>query len=352
MIYVPDPTIPESQFVDLLKKTKNNCLNLFSKSNFNRSKISSVAFEDIVEEQANVSAKGTLFDGNIERTGSGDFPDIVAKKYFGIEVKMTSGNKWSTIGNSVSESTRIQDIKRIYIFFGKFGGEVGIKFRPYEECLREITVTHNPRYQVDMDLEEGKTIFDMMKTSYEALRSEKYPIKKIKEYYRNNLAEGEELWWIDTPAEGSLRPVVKLFNNFKPKEKDDFRVESMVLFPEIFGEKQSKFERVAAHLLESRNAITSNIRDLFTAGGQMKRRVKGRNIELKRVLAHLYDEAKLISSTIEKMPLEDLYYYWSTKNIENKRIEFWKKLLNKNKDTGIKGIKVSDVFEAGLGAKK
>ena len=60
-------------------------------------------------------AKGTPFENSIELIGGQKFPDIIAKKYYGIEVNTTTQNHWKTTGNSVLEGTRIDSVERIYM---------------------------------------------------------------------------------------------------------------------------------------------------------------------------------------------------------------------------------------------
>ena len=122
-------------------------------------------------------AAGTAFENSIEVIGGQKFPDIVAKRFYGIEVKTTTQNHWKTTGNSVLESTRVEDVERIFMLFGKLGKPIEFRCRAYEECLSEVVVTHSPRYLIDMNLEEGKTIFDKIKTPYDTLRKKKNPIK-------------------------------------------------------------------------------------------------------------------------------------------------------------------------------
>src|SRR5690606_33000521 len=58
-------------------------------------------------------AEDTKFRGSIKETGPQEFPDIIAKKLYGIEVKTTTKNNWKSTGNSVLESTRKVDVKHI-----------------------------------------------------------------------------------------------------------------------------------------------------------------------------------------------------------------------------------------------
>ena len=116
-------------------------------------------FEVDVFDNMNLAAKGTPFNNNIELISGHSFPDIITKNsFFGVEVKKTNKNHWTSTGNSVLESTRVKDVKTIYIFFGKLISPVDFKIRLYQDCLNDIAVTHSPRYRIDMDLATGKTL--------------------------------------------------------------------------------------------------------------------------------------------------------------------------------------------------
>lgn len=99
-------------------------------------------------------AKGTGFSGTIKLISGASFPDIIAKRYYGVEVKSTEKNHWQSIGSSILESTRNQEVKRIFLTFGKLGEPTEFRSKSYEDCLSEIVVTHYPRYRIDMQLQE------------------------------------------------------------------------------------------------------------------------------------------------------------------------------------------------------
>lgn len=177
-------------------------------------------------------AVGTVFENSIELIGGQKFPDIIAKKYYGIEVKTTTQNHWKTTGNSVLEGTRVDDVERIFMLFAKLANPIEFRCRPYEEVLSEVVVTHSPRYLIDMNLEKGKTIFDKIKMPYDTLRKKESPIKPIVDYYKSKLKTGEELWWMDT--ENNSKPssiVIKIWNNLSAQEKQELKNRSMVYFP-------------------------------------------------------------------------------------------------------------------------
>lgn len=342
MIYINKNGVQEQNFISLLEKTKENSLNILSTEK-SRS-MGGDEFETFVFEKMKESSAGTEFENAVEQTGAHAFPDIIAKKYFGVEVKVTTSNKWFSTGNSVLETTRIEDAKKIFLFFGKLGGNADIRFRLYQECLYDIGVTHSPRYKINMELEVGKSIFDKMKTDYDLFRSEPNPIAKVKDYYRSQLKDGEELWWIDQMAEeGTVAPIIKSYNTLEKNERKKFFIESMILFPEIFGRNQTKFERVAAYLITAYNTVSSNLRDKFTAGGQKKIRLKGKEKLIPKIHFYLYSNASKIVATINAIDEEKISYYWQVPTIPSDKLDYWKKML---RDTA--GEEVVEIFEAGL----
>lgn len=345
MIYIAKQGVKESDFVGLLEKSKKLILFFLD----GKRVVSSSDFEKIVYEKMCEAAKSTSFDGTVVQTGTYAFPDIIANKYFGAEVKMTEKDHWVSTGNSVLESSRIEDVERIYIVFGKLGGEADVKYRLYQECLPEVSVTHSPRYRIDMNLDAGKSIFDKMGIDYDVLRKDRDAIKKIKNYYRKQLGEGEELWWIDKDAEEkSISPVIRQFRSLSAAEKEDFLVEAMILFPEIFGAKLTKFEGPAAYLIAEHNAVCPNMRDPFTAGGKFSVRIGGRKKELPQLAKKLYVLAKKIKEKIKLMDEEDLVYYWKAKKIEKDKIGQWKKIVDVNFSSVNKKVLASRIFDEGL----
>lgn len=78
---------------------------------------------------------------NIVLVSGHSFPDIMTGKYYGVEVKSTKDDKWTSVGSSIVESTRDQYVEDIYMMFGKLGGKVPeFRFRPYQDCLSNIVI--------------------------------------------------------------------------------------------------------------------------------------------------------------------------------------------------------------------
>ena len=174
---------PNRSEFDLLLESTITALNVHAKKSAKTvSILSGNKIEPFVKDVMTNLAVGTPFENSIELIGGQKFPDIIAKKYYGIEVKTTTQNHWKTTGNSILETTRVENIERIFMLFAKLANPIEFKCRPYEECLSEVVVTHSPRYMIDMNLEKGCTIFDKINMSYDILRKKENPIKPIIEH--------------------------------------------------------------------------------------------------------------------------------------------------------------------------
>ena len=288
-------------------------------------------------------AVGTPFENSIELIGGQKFPDIVAKKFYGIEVKTTTKNHWKTTGNSVLESTRVEDVERIFMLFGKLGKPIEFKCRAYEECLSEVVVTHSPRYLIDMNLEQGKTIFDKINTSYDTLRQNKNPIKPITDYYKSKLKPGQDLWWINEDVGEANHLIIKHYGDLDRDEKESLKLNSMVLFPEIFGASNSKYKRISIWLVSRMSVVNRNIRDMFTSGGQENLELKGKIYkDVPKIFVNLFKNLpQLIEFLIQTSAIE-LSEYWSEKTTEKKKIMDWIDLVAHN-SRSVQGAKHLDI---------
>ena len=278
-------------------------------------------------------AFGTSFQDTIEVIGGQKFPDIVANKFYGIEVKTTTQNHWKTTGNSVLESTRVEDVERIFMLFGKLGKPIEFKCRAYEECLSEVVVTHSPRYLIDMNLEKGRTIFDKINTPYDTLRQKKNPIKPITDYYKSKLKPGQDLWWIqDTEKAKNL--VISIWNNLSQKEKQELKLKAMVFFPEVFSNRADKFARLAIWLVTEESIVCPNIRDLFTAGGKDDYSIKNRTYKnIPRIYINLFENIDSLLEILVNTSAIDLSEYWRKKVSDKTKINDWIHLISESSET-------------------
>lgn len=263
-------------------------------------KRSATQLEDDIKDALDECAKGTPFQGTVEKISGMKFPDIIIgdPKIFGVEVKSTKKDHWVTTGSSILESTRVNTVERIYLTFCKMGGNIQFISRPYEECLYSIGVTHMPRYKIDMRLEKGNSIFDKMRIPYDTLRKMDNPVPLVANFLRSQLKKGERLWWADDDTmEEEVSYKIRTWDNLTNEEQVECVIYSIVNFPEIFN---SDFENCSLWLA-SQGIVNSHLRDSFSSGGQIDLNVNGFNLKLPGIYRRLRDHKdKIINLLIQK----------------------------------------------------
>lgn len=294
--------------------------------------------EPIVCEAAQECAKGTSFEGKVELWSGGRFPDIVASGYYGIEVKSTIKDQWTSTGSSILESTRIDGVERIYLTFGKLGDPIAFLSRPYEECLCDIAVTHYPRYKIDMMLKPGDTIFDKLGIPYDDLRKLDNPVAPVADYYRKQLKKGESLWWTGARVDDTVPAKVRLWGSLSASEKDEYEALSYVYFPEcILSLRKDKYTRMILWLATRKGIIHNSLRDSFSAGGRVEMRdVNGIPHLMPRVFHNIESHIELIKYALTNTPPDVLSEFWG-EDIEDVRVGQWLKLiLKEERNTSMK----------------
>ena len=275
------------------------------------------------------ASENTIFQDTIELVSGNKFPDIVINQFYGIEVKTTKKDQWTSVGNSILEQTRVQNVGCIYIYFAKLSGDIDFKYRLYEECLYDIGVTHSPRYLINMNISKEETIFTKMNIEYEVFRNHKKPIDVLRQYLRNSSKSASEPWWLGDGEEEKyiVSPTVKLFKYLSQEKKRDIRYQALALFPQLFGNSQNKYSNVATWLAARYGVVNPNLRDVFSAGGRVTLYIENKSFtNLPKIFEHLYDGRQKIKNVINSTSKKDLEYYWQIKNI-NDRLSCWKKLL-------------------------
>lgn len=340
---------PERNEFDLLLTSTVSTLN--SKATNSLNKINTLLgrnLEPYVKDLMTELAQGTRFENSIELIGGQKFPDIIAKKYYGIEVKTTTQNYWKTTGNSVMEGTRVENVERIFMLFAKLAAPIEFRCRPYEEVLSEVVVTHSPRYLIDMNLSIGNTIFDKINMPYDTLRKKENPIKNIVDYYKSKLKPGEELWWMD--SENNSKPsniVIRIWNNLPAEEKQELKNRAMVFFPELFSNSSDKFGRLAIWLVTREAVVCPNVRDLFTAGGKSNFIFKEKVLQnVPRIFVNLFTNAKKIAFAIQNTNEMELSEYWGIKSTEKQKIDDWIELvaLQSKKIPDAKHLNIAEIL--------
>lgn len=302
--------------------------------------------ETDVRDAAVECAKNTKFEGSIQLVSGSSFPDIVAAKYYGIEVKSTQSNKWTSIGSSILESTRISDVERIFLTFGKLGDPVEFMSRPYEECLSGIAVTHYPRYQIDMTLQAGETIFDKMGVPYDTLRNMENPVEPVAKYYKSKLRPGESLWWAGNKVDTVVPATVRLWRSIPSWEKDKLEAIIYIYFPEtIMSSGQFKYDRATLWLATQKGIINANVRDSFSSGGrEPMKTMDGRHVDMPAVFRKISEHIEQIADVIHNTPTEILAENWECA-VGRDRIRQWITLVTRETTDIIKKSNAKSVLE-------
>jgi len=227
------------------------------------------------------------------------------------------------------ESTRVEGIERIFMLFGKMVKPIEFRYKPYEDCLSDVVVTHSPRYLINMELPYGETIFDKLNIPYDTLRNENNPIKVITDYYRKQLKPGEEVWWLDQDEPKSTSLIIKLWNNLPASKRKELMISAMAFFPEIFSNHTDKFNSLSVWLVNDHGIVCPNIRDIFTAGGKGAINYNDKIYNnIPQIIIKLTDSINDIKETIATSNREELAYFWNIK--VNKPFENWIDLLISN----------------------
>ena len=330
MVVSVNPEPNRAEFDKLLKSTVRVLNEQAEKSPKTIGELKGNKLEPYAKDVLSELAVGTPFEDSIELIGGQKFPDIIASKFYGIEVKTTIKNHWKTTGNSVLESTRIKGVERIFMLFGKLADPIEFKARAYEECLSEVVVTHSPRYLIDMKLKYGESIFDKINTPYDTLRRKSNPIRSITEYYKHNLKPGQELWWIQD-TERSSKLVINLWNNLNHQEKQYTINRSMIFFPEIFSNQNDKFGRLSLWLVTRESIVCPNIRDPYTAGGRGEFEIRSKVYKnIPRIFLNLFNNLDAILKILGNTSPDDLEEYWNSKTNDFNKLKDWVELIAEN----------------------
>lgn len=290
--------------------------------------------EPEVKVALDIAAKGTKFENTIKIISGQRFPDIVAAKYYGVEVKSTKDDKWTMIGGSVAEGTRVEAVEHIFILFGKLHNPVEFRTRRYEECLCDIAVTHSPRYKIDMELAKGDTIFDKMGITYDEMRKLDNPIDPVVKYFRSILKPGESLWWVngEDATSGEAPAKIRMWKTLSKEEREELIAQGFALFPELFSNSLNKYERFTLWLVANHGVVSSSMRDPFSAGGQIDFEISGRMYErLPKKYGQLAANKNRVEEIVMSMDEETLSAMWHTANMgyEN-RMRYWISLVVKS----------------------
>lgn len=281
-----------------------------------------------VAERANIDKKRIdLISGHV-------FPDIIIKDTsYGVEIKSTQKDSWTSVGSSIVESTRNIDTDRIYMLFGKLGGEPEFRCKPYQQCLSNIAVTHSPRYLIDMQLSKEETIFSKLGKDYDDFRKlpEREKIDFVRKQYRKQAKESKKYempWWMGESTNVNL----SFYNDLGALEKLNLQARACILFQSLYEkDTKNRYKPISLWLCNNYSLLCPNMRDDFSAGGKCTK-INGK--KLVKPYPHVVQEILLNLDRIKILlndPDEDLWKgiedYWDFDYDENNLYESWLNML-------------------------
>lgn len=268
-----DVNAADRLFADLMNKTEK-ILNQQASIHVQKYRnLTPSALERVSHQTIQLACQNTPFDpDNVILVSGHKFPDIVADEFYGVEVKSTNKDHWTSTGSSIVESTRIDSVDNIYMLFGKLGGNPPeFRCRPYQDVMRDIAVTHSPRYLIDMTLEKGETIFDKLDCPYDELRTSPDAIEKVRRYYKQQAKANRNQmpWWIDDSGSEPIKMNIQLWNKYSipQSEKLSLGAQMFILFPEMV---KGDYGNAAMWLAGAKGIVNPHFRDYFSAGGKIK----------------------------------------------------------------------------------
>lgn len=315
-------------FAEFMQKTED-CFNNRSIENPNAyKKITPSELEELTVQILKEISPSTPFRAEeIKLVAGHSFPDIMAEQYFGVEVKSTTKDKWTSTGSSIVESTRNKYVENIYMLFGKLGGNPPqFRCRPYQDCLSNIAVTHSPRYMIDMEIKDKNemTIFDKLEVSYNDFCHREDRIDVVRNYYISQaLTKNEMPWWVgrNTMDETSSSLQVRLMNQCSAEERNDLTAQMFILFPQVIN---GDYTQAALWLCTHRYLLNLNLRDLFSAGGQWKiLNNKSLNVPYPAVLGRLKEVMPWVEKNLKIESSLELYEFNKSVYTAENRLKKW-----------------------------
>ncbi|MBF1626535.1 MAG: hypothetical protein HXO47_05240 [Prevotella sp.] len=284
------------------------------------------------------------------------FPDILLHETsYGVEIKSTQKDAWTSTGSSIVESTRDKKTDRIYMLFAKLGGHPEFRCKPYQLCLSNIAVTHSPRYLIDMNLSSNNNIFAKMNTDYEIFRQldEGKKISCVRQYYIKKAKEEKKYempWWMGETTNVNL----SFYNDLQASEKNILQAKACILFRSLYQkDTKNRYKPISLWLCNYYSLLCPNMRDDFSAGGKCTH-INGEKLEeaYPHIVFELLQNHQLIKDILSN-PDEDILNgikdFWDFPYKESNLYGSWLKMIEStfHENPQLSFIPICDLLSAG-----
>ncbi|MDR1297868.1 MAG: hypothetical protein LBO05_10975 [Deltaproteobacteria bacterium] len=174
------------------------------------------SLKEVVFHEIRRLSRDAGFGYPVELAREGKFPGIVVGGKFGVEIESPPTSNWQSTASSVPESNRVDGLANICVIYGKLTSPVEFFFKLYDD--------NGNLLGPDDDIKAPKTI--------------------------------------------------GLLNHLLTPFRTNICLKGLILFPEIYSNKLTKYNNLETHLQNNYNLGCHNLRDLFTAGGKISYRSK------------------------------------------------------------------------------
>lgn len=313
--------------IDLIGFLEQTCVDLNQIDNallFNHqgTKFEKILHESLIRTKKRLSIQNII---KIELVSGKKFPDIILhteKSLFGVEVKTSKSIGWETLGGSIFESTKVDGVDVIAVFFANFSGEnPAYRYGYMKDCISDIAITHKPRYVINMDTNPGETVFDKTGTTYDLLANSSNPFSLVRKYMKE---KSGDLWWIDNDESEAYDyknniQGIRAWNELSESEEQTLILDISTLFPIIFSQKKN-YNEISTYLVTKKGIVNPSLRDKFSAGGKFIEK----GFTLPKYFKRLFDEQFVgaLISRLDNPNIKEVIEYWGDIDI-SKYKERW-----------------------------
>lgn len=313
--------------IDLIVFLEQTCIDLNQIDNALLFNHQGAKFEKILHESLSRTKERLNIQNiiKIELVSGKKFPDIIIhtdKLLFGVEVKTSKSAGWDTLGGSIFESTKVDGVNVIAIFFANFSGEKpAYRYGYMEDCISDIAITHKPRYVINMDTNPGETVFDKTGTTYECLSNSRNPFSLVRKYMKD---KSGDLWWIDDDESEAYDyknniQGIRAWNELSQSEELRLILDISTLFPIIFSQHKN-YNEISTYLVTKKGVVNPSLRDKFSAGG----RFIEEGFALPKYFKRLFNEqfVDALISQLDNPNIKEVIEYWGDIDV-SKYKEIW-----------------------------
>lgn len=248
-----------------------------------------------------------------------DFTITVNSNTYGIEAKFSSSGSWTIPGGTIYDKSNFNGLKDIYLIFGSvIENKLVVKHPKYWEAISKITVTHSPRYSLDVRNLDNQTKMFKNWDEYNVFRlsSDVEKTKFFSIWSRKHLAQNKWYTVLPTP-----------FESLDKDSREQLIAEAFALFPfDLFNNSNgAQYERIAQHWINVYFVVNKSTRDAFTSSAPVKRleAFGSKNVSYPTSLANCKLLKNNIKSFLDQVEQENDSFYYA-------RIEkYWNGNLNK-----------------------